>query len=219
MIATNRLPDYHSIRGSFSSRALPIDVVNEELFADPVDTLSVWARQWATHMVETPHAVARYLLALGNAPSYGERFGEAGSGELPRLPATTDFALFRDAATVGGHLLDAWCLRAGAIGQWQQSGPTGTPIGQANIVGSEVHFNNGDKLVGLHPQTAQLEVSGYKVMARFLKARAQRPLTTEFSQQVRTVAASIKVILDERKACDGLLERALTARPTWTPTA
>jgi hypothetical protein len=62
-------------------------------------------------------------------------------------------------------------------------------------------------------------VSGYKVMARFLKARAQRPLTTEFSQQVRTVAASIKVILDEQKACDELLERALTARPTWTPTA
>ena len=111
--------------------------------------------------------------------------------------------------------LDAWRLRAGAIGQWQQSAPIGTPMGQAEIVGTEIHFYNGDKLVGIHSQTAQLEVSSYKVMARFLKARAQSPLTTAFAQHVRTVAASIKVILDERKACDELLERALIA-PTWT---
>lgn len=217
VIATNRLPDYHSIRGSYGSHVLPIDFVNEGLFEDPADTLSVWAHLWATYMVVSPHAVARYLLALGNAPSYVERFGETVSGEPPRLPATTDAAVFQDSATAGGRLLDAWCLRAGAIGQWQQSGPTGTPMGQARIVGSEIHFNNGDKLVGLHPQTAELEVSGYKVMARFLKARDQHPLTTEFAQQVRTVAASIKVILDERGACDELLERALVA-PTWTST-
>lgn len=215
VIATDRLPDYHSIRGSYGSHVLPIDVTNEDLFADPVDTLSEWASQWATYMLVTSHAVARYLLALGNAPSYIEFFGETVSVEPPRLPATTDADVFQDSATVGGRLLDAWCLRAGAIGQWRQLARTGTPMGQAEIVGSEVHFRNGDKLVGLHPETAQLEVSGYRVMARFLKARAQLPLTTELAQQVRTVAASIKVILDERKACDKLLERALTA-PTWT---
>jgi hypothetical protein len=146
VIATNQLPEYSSIRGSFGSHVLPIDVVDEGLFADPLDALSVWARQWATHMMVTPHSVAKYLLALGSAPSYIERFGEAARGEAPRLPATTDAALFRDAVTVGGCLLDAWCLRAGAIGQWQQSSPTGTPMGQAETVGSEVHFSNGDKL-------------------------------------------------------------------------
>lgn len=76
----------------------------------------------------------------------------AGSGADSRIVCPS-WTVFQEAAAVGQLLLDAWCLRCHAVGQWRQVAATGTPIGDAKIVGSNIRFGNGDRLIGVHPET------------------------------------------------------------------
>ena len=83
--------------------------------------------------------------------------------------------------------------------------------GGTQIIGDHIIFANGDRLDGLHPLTSELQVSTYRVMERFLLARAHLELSTDLALAVQRVAGSVAVILDERQACDHLLARAIAA--------
>lgn len=216
VIAANALPDYHSVRGSYGCHVLMIDISESTLFDPGAEAgLSDWANAWAASLQASIEDVACYLLALGTAPDYIRLFGDAVRSEPPRLPATTDPTMFAEATAVGKQLLSAWCLEAAPTGQWQQTANVGTPLGDAKIEGSEVTFSNGDRLVGLHPDTGQFEVSTYQVFSRFLEARRHQPLTGTLAAEIRRVAGAVRVILENREPSNNLLHRALSA-PHWS---
>ncbi len=215
VVASNLLPDYHGVRGSFGSHVMFIDPPDDDLFGglDNV-TLSAWGKRWARHINADQVDVASYLLALGSAPAYVALFGDALRGEPPRFMPTLDQELFGEAVEIGRRILDAWCLSAPPIGQWIQVANVGTPLGAPSIDIHGVQFENGDRFTGINPDSEVFEISTYPVLERFLEARAHLPLSTGLASEIRSVAGAIDVLLTTRAACDVLLTRSLDA-PAW----
>jgi predicted helicase len=217
IIGASALPDYHSVRGSYGSHAVMIDVVRtgrqSRLPTHPrsedLQLLSEWAARWAKAMQVSTEQVGCYLLALANAPAYVKRFGDAVKSEPPRIPATIDRELLVDAIAVGRRLLHAWSLLSEPAGSWRHSPAPGARLGPARIDESSVAFDSGDQLVGLHSEIGAFEVSGYPVFRRYLEARSHCVLSSDLAADIRRVAGAIAVILNERAECDALLERAL----------
>ena len=209
IIGASALPDYHSVRGSYGSHAVMIDVVRTHSGFEDLHLLSEWAARWAKAMQVSTEQVGCYVLALANAPAYVKRFGDAVKSEPPRIPATIDHELLVDAIAVGRRLLLAWSLLAEPAGNWRQSPAPGERLGAVRIEESSVTFDSGDQLVGLHSEIGAFEVSGYPVFRRYLEARSHCGLSSELAADIRRVAGSIAVILNERAECDALLDRAL----------
>jgi hypothetical protein len=217
--ATDTLPGYNSFRGSYECHAFPLvgapqggpqtGFGGQAMLPDP---LTAEARGWLAehHAGADTEDLACFLLALGHAPSYAETFREALEAEIVRFPAVTDSAVFADAANEGRDLLEAWKLASPPRGTWTQAA-TGTRLGEAQILGDQIVFANGDRFDGIHPDTADFEISTYRVMERFLEARENLALTTELAEEVRKVAGAIYVFLDKRAICDALLARAIAS--------
>jgi hypothetical protein len=53
-----------------------------------------------------PELVFNYAYALFHSPGYRHRFAEFLRADFPRLPLTSDFALFQELAGLGGELVD-----------------------------------------------------------------------------------------------------------------
>jgi hypothetical protein len=206
VIATNTLPGYNSFRGSYETHVYPLVAVGQL----DEEALSVSAREWADRFEASTEDVAAYLLALGNAPLYGETFREAMESEMVRFPATTDEGVFSDAVEVGARLLAAWSLEAAPRGEWEQSGGD-APLGAARLDGDVLSFENGDRLRNVHPDSFAFDVSGHNVLPEYLSARAHSSLTGELAADIRRVVGALYVILEERAVCDALLERAVAA--------
>jgi hypothetical protein len=211
VIATNALPDYHSVRGSYGCHVVPLESGTDSAAFDlgAAELLSPWAQSWASGLGLSVVEVGCYILALANAPSYVPLFGDGVISDPPRFPAATDASLIADAVEVGERLLVAWCLKAPPLGTWHQVAPTGTPLGTATMQEGTVRFVNGDSISGLHPRSKQLEVSTYAVVERWLAAREDQPLTSSLATEFRLVAGAVSVILAARDPCDELLARSL----------
>lgn len=175
-----------------------------------VDPISSVAKPWADKFGADARTVGAYLLALGNAPSYSEAFFEAMESEMVRFPPTLDPDLFTEGVQLGEILFKAWSLEASPRGVWHQVS-TGTRLGEASIEGTTIHFENGDRLEGIHPETWKFEVSGYPVMERLLEGRAHLALSVDIAESIRRVAGSIATILESRAPCDSLLHRVIGA--------
>lgn len=217
VIATSTLPGYDSFRGAYGSHAWPIVGTPEDAaqagFQDPLmlpDALTADARAWLTvhHPGASAQDVACFLLALGNAPGYTQTFREALEVEIVRFPAVTDPDVFNEGVAIGERLLNAWMLQSPPAGTWTQVA-AGIPLGEAQVLAGRIVFANGDVLDGLHPRIHEFEVSTYKVMERYLQARAHLTATPAVADGIRRVAAAIADILDEDAACDDLLARAI----------
>jgi len=219
VIATDTLPGYNSFRGAYETHAFPLKLAPAAQLpgvataATLQEALAPDARVWATSLGASTNDVACYLLALANAPTYQQAFAEALEADIVRFPAITEAQLFADAVAVGQRLVSAWKLEAAPRGNWTQAA-TGTQLGEAQLLGGHIIFINGDRLDGLHPRTAEFQVSTYRVMERYLQARTHLELSTDVGLAIRKVAGAIAVILDEQDTCDDLLTRAVTAAST-----
>lgn len=211
VIATSNLPGYDSFRGSYGCHVFPLSAVQDIPAAlGPGEPLSEPAREWLEQFDAATEDLGAYILALGNAPSYAETFKEALEVESVRFPPTEDPDVFRAAVDLGHELLDAWTLNVEPLGNWHQAG-TGTPLGPSTIEGDNIIFENGDRLEGIHPDTADFKISTYPVMQRFLEAREHMELRVSLAGQIRRVCAAISIILDAKTESDRLLEMAIEA--------
>lgn len=217
--ATSTLPGYDSFRGAYGCHAWPVvgtpHHAAQDGFQDPLmlpDALTADAHAWlaAHHPAATAQDVACFLLALGNAHSYTRTFREALEVEIVRFPAITDPHIFNEGVAIGERLLGAWMLQSPPAGTWTQVAAD-IPLGDAQVLASKIVFANGDVLDGLHPRIHEFEVSTYRVMERYLQARAHLTATPTVADAIRRVAAAIADILDEETACDDLLARAIAA--------
>ncbi len=143
-----------------------------------------------------PEDVFHYAYAVFHSPTYRTRYAELLKIDFPRLPLTSDLALFADLAALGAELVDLHLLRIpGAVPPDAVGGNGGHPAlvnlrtrfvgGGANMVEKvsydaaeqRVHISKTHYFAGVDPTTWEFRVGGYQVLDKWLKDRKGRALS------------------------------------------
>ncbi len=132
-VVSNLVPDLHHFRGSFGGKhVVPLYKDKEGAHANLTrDVLPRLARAYGA--APEPEDVFAYAFALLAAPAYVETFWEALETPGPRLPVTTDAALFEEAAALGRELLWLHTYGERFVPEGTRTGKHGLPRGSASI--------------------------------------------------------------------------------------
>lgn len=143
-----------------------------------------------------PEDVFHYAYAIFHSPTYRSRYAEFLKIDFPRLPLTSDPALFRDLAALGADLVDLHLLRlpgaqpADAVGG--QGGAAALVNLRTRFVGTgtnlvekvsydaskqRVQINATQAFEGIDPDTWAFRIGGYQVLDKWLKDRKGRTLS------------------------------------------
>jgi predicted helicase len=129
-----------------------------------------------------PELVFNYAYALFHSPGYRHRFAEFLRADFPRLPLTSDFALFQELAGLGGELVDLH-----ARGQGDPRGLSFPVKGHNRIEAiryqpaqgresARVWINDQQYFEGVPEAAWVFPVGGYLPAQRWLKDRRGRML-------------------------------------------
>lgn len=142
-----------------------------------------------------------YLLAVTTAPGYTERNWRALEVDSLRVPMTDDVAKFDAGAQLGAAIRAAWSRSANPFPglQWHAAPvatPTGgsLPYGKATFGGQTIIFQNGRKLTGVPDAAWTFEVSGYRVLPEYLRARKHWTDTMARQLEINATIAAIAAL-------------------------
>ena len=193
-----------------------------------------WLQDGKGDLVATfgPEDVFHYAYAVFHSPIYRERYAEFLKIDFPRLPLTSDQALFRTLVELGAQLVDLHLLRlpgAGGVGgaggakilqspgKQGMSFPTGgsstvekiTYVAPLDEQSGEVRINATQKFTGVEPETWAMQIGGYQPLEKWLKDRKGRTLSTDdISHYMRMVIA-----LRETRRLMGEIDAVIPAWP------
>lgn len=132
-----------------------------------------------------PEDVFHYIYAVFHSPTYRDRYAEFLKTDFPRVPLTSDAALFRALAAKGEelvalHLMESPALDAlitcfpvegdNEVTKVQYQEPSDDAPGR-------VHINKTQYFEGVPPEVWEFQVGGYQVCEKWLKDRKGRRLT------------------------------------------
>ncbi|WP_439577472.1 type ISP restriction/modification enzyme [Elioraea sp.] len=220
------IPDYHAFRGSYGGYAFPLYDRRNGPAAHNLnpDLLRGLEAAYARHV--RPEDVFHAVTTLLSATSYTRRFAWDLEEAFPHIPFPADPAVFEDAARIGAEIaaLETFARQpAEAFRTARLAGrATGVtlwvpPIGQAfRADGSgsgaiPLQEDGSLRLAGVPERVFAFGVSGYRVLYRWLAARADEALA-EVQRDALDVAWRLTEVLHWFDQADPVLEAAL-ARP------
>jgi len=138
-----------------------------------------------------PEDLLAYLYALLHSPTYRERYAEFLKIDFPRVPLTSDVALFWRLVALGRELIALHLLESPAVAQPITSyrirgnnevAPKGgypqyTPPNPAQSIGGRVYINKAQYFEGVPEDVWAFQIGGYQVLDKWLKDRRGRLLT------------------------------------------
>lgn len=163
-----------------------------------------------------PEDVFHYIYAVFHSPTYRDRYAEFLKTDFPRVPLTSDVALFRTLAAKGEalvalHLMESPALNA-LITQFPVEGDNEVtkvryqePL---DYVPGRVYINNAQYFEGVPPEVWEFQVGGYQVCEKWLKDRKGRRLTGQEVLHYQRIV----VALHETIRLMGEIDEAL---PDW----
>ena len=147
----------------------------------------------------TPEDIFHYAYAVFHAPSYRALYAEFLKSDFPRLPLTSDQALFFDLAALGRQLVALHLLDEKAAPILQQAGHRFEGVGNDVVEKAQVKWHSATRRVSINTtqgfedvseEVWEFRVGGYQVAQKWLKDRNGRPLS--FDDQIhyrRTLTA------------------------------
>ena len=178
-----------------------------------------------------PEDIFHYTYAMLHCPTYRSRYAEFLKIDFPRLPITSDTALFTALVAKGAELVDLHLLRlpgSGGVGgnggaalllapgkqglSFPQSGSSVVeaiayvaPQGQTP---GRVMINRTQYFAGITPATWAAQLGGYQPLAKWLKDRKGRKLSTD------DVLHYMRMVLALRET-QRLMDELAALVPTW----
>ena len=182
----------------------------------------------------TPEDLFHYIYAMLHAPTYRSRYAEFLRIDFPRVPLTSDRALFRTLAAKGAqlvalHLLEAPALAASTVqypvpgehlvekGHPRYLAPgdpdptTGEPLTAGRVYISRSTRRSGKQAQyfdGVPPEVWDFHVGGYQVCDKWLKDRRGRTLTYNDIEHYRRIVTALQATIR-------LMDEIDDAIPTW----
>ncbi len=213
------LPDYHAFRGSYGGYAFPLQ--DNRPGHGPFNVAPSLLRGLATNFGEEVGAedIFDAILGLLSATSYTLRYAEDLEDVFPHIPFPSDYALFREAVAIGREIRavetferapGATFLTAG-VARVETEG-TGA-LEASDWSDSELFLcaNHTGRVSGISTEVWNFEVSGYRLLFRWLDARKGLPVDRTLITGMRDVVGRIAELIDLFARADHVLERALSA--------
>jgi len=162
-----------------------------------------------------PEDIFHYAYAVFHSPTYRKRYAEFLKIDFPRLPLTSDKALFARLCALGAELVGLHLLERvpAPAATYPQPGDNVVekphykpPIEQSP---GRVYVNKDQYFENVPPEVWEFHVGGYQVCEKWLKDRKGRTLSYDDIQTYRKITESLRQTL--RLAAE--IDRAIPAWP------
>ncbi|MBM4456819.1 MAG: DNA methyltransferase [Chloroflexi bacterium] len=131
-----------------------------------------------------PEEVFNYVYAVLYAPTYRGKYAEFLRLDFPRIPFTADHALFAALAGLGGRLVGLHLLRSPELdpplARFEGAGDGRVARGKGvryDAVAERIYINATQYFAPVPAAVWGYQVGGYQVCHKWLKDRAERPLS------------------------------------------
>ncbi|MDO8546626.1 MAG: type ISP restriction/modification enzyme, partial [Nitrospirales bacterium] len=160
-----------------------------------------------------PEAIFYYTYAVFHSPTYRSRYAEFLKIDFPRLPLTSNPALFRALCSTGTELV--------GLHMMEKHGPkiTSYPVAGDNMVETvrytepgqgaakgRIWINKAQYFEGVQPDVWDFHIGGYQVCQKWLKGRKGRKLTyddlTCYQHVVSALAETIRLMAEIDETID-----------------
>jgi len=170
-----------------------------------------------------PEDIFHYAYAVFHSPTYRERYAEFLKIDFPRLPLTSDLALFRALAEKGEELVALHLMESPVLNQLITRFPaTGSnevvrvryiePRQNEDEVSKEipgrVYINKAQYFEGVEPDVWEFQIGGYQVLHKWLKDRKGRKLSFDDLFHYQRIVVALKETMRLMEEIDGLI-------PAW----
>ena len=165
----------------------------------------------------TPEEIFHYVYAVLYAPAYREKYAEFLRMDFPRVPFTSDAALFSELAALGARLTALHLLKSPELDSpaCRFDGEGDSHIAKGKKVG--LHYKPGEHRVYINstqyfapvPEAVwTYKVGGYQVCEKWLKDRQERRLEVDDIRTYCRIVTALKLTLDIQQEINALYPQA-----------
>ena len=169
----------------------------------------------------SPEQVFYYIYALLFSTIFREKYAEELKIDFPRIPFTSDYDLFIEMGKWGKRLARAHLLKSPELNRTLSKFEVGNSdhISKIRYVPPEggtasgrIYINKTQYFSNITPDIWEYRLAGYQVMAKWLKSRKGRALTSKDIEHYIKIARSLQLTLQYQQQIDRLysfLEKSL----------
>ncbi len=158
-----------------------------------------------------PEDVFAYIYAVLHSPTFRDRYSEFLKRDFPRVPLTTNRALFKALAARGTELVSLHLMESPLLGNFITAYPvTGSNcVDKVSYVESNqrVYINRTQYFEGVPPDIWSFHIGGYQVAQKWLKDRKGRTLTYDELIHYQGVVVALKETIRVMSEIDELIPR------------
>lgn len=210
------LPDLHAFKGDTGGHVFP-------LWLDPDHHEPNLARGFLARLRSHLRAdiaaddVFAYVYGLLGAPGYQARFADELAQGFPRVPFPVDAGAFRRVAELGAKLLAVHQLPS-PTGKARLTGSPGPILARPSRQGGRLQVSPAGFVEPVTEAAWRYSVSGYRVIERWLRARAGLDLARDFDliDQLHRVVDAVEASVRLGGQLDAALARVLDGETVGT---
>lgn len=148
----------------------------------------------------SPEAIFHYIYATLHAPTYREKYAESLRIDFPRIPFTSDKALFAQLASLGKRLTDLHLLTSPELNPpvCRFEGEGDAMVARTKTQGfyyapdeCRMYINKTQYFGSISPEVYEYRIGGYQVCDKWLKDRKKRRLDLD---DIRTYCRMVTAI-------------------------
>ncbi len=143
-----------------------------------------------------PEDIFNYAYAVFHSPTYRTRYAEFLKIDFPRLPLTSDKALFRSLAMKGADLVSLHLMKSQTLDKLITTYPTAGSNTVDKVSYDEnnqrIYINKEQYFEGIPPEVWNFHIGGYQVCQKWLKDRKGRTLTYDELTHYQRIVVALK---------------------------
>ncbi len=167
-----------------------------------------------------PEDIFHYMYAIFHSPTYRERYAEFLKIDFPRLPLTSDQALFRALAEKGEELVALHLMESPKLNSLVTAFPVpdsnevervryAEPRSdeEGNQIPGRVYINKTQYFEGVEPEVWEFQIGGYQVLHKWLKDRKGRQLSFDDTWHYQKIVVALKETMRLMEEIDELIPK------------
>ena len=160
-----------------------------------------------------PEDVFYYAYAVFHSPTYRQRYAEFLKIDFPRLPLTSDVALFAALVKLGAELVSLHLMKSPKLAEYMTTydieGENDVARGYPKYVekGGKVYINKTQYFGGVPGDIWDFHIGGYQVLHKWLKDRRGRVLSNDDLEHYQQVVVALSETVRVMSAIDAAIPK------------